>query len=142
MAEGAVGPVGRERLADEPPGRAFGALLEAVDPQLRPVCEALRETISELHAGFVEVVWLGRHTASYGIGPKKLSEHYAAIAPQGSQVRLGFYRGAFLNDPGHLLAGKGPRSRHVPIADLESARSIALKHLIRQAISERLAARA
>ncbi|MBC8058747.1 MAG: DUF1801 domain-containing protein [Rhizobiales bacterium] len=121
---------------------SFAELLEVIDPPLRPIFEALRGTISELHAGLVEVVWLRQHTVSYGIGPKKLSEHYAAISPQGAHVRLGFYRGAFLNDPGHLLAGKRPCSRHVVIADVESARSAALMHLLRQAISERLAARA
>lgn len=118
----------------------FAELLDAIDAPLRPICEALRETIAEVHASFVEVVWRRQRIASYGIGPKKLSEHYVSIAPYPSHVNLGFYRGAFLNDPDGLLEGKGNRLRHVKIDDRTVAHSGELKHLIRQAISERLAA--
>jgi hypothetical protein len=118
----------------------FAELLDALGAPLRPICEALRETISEVHGSFVEVVWRRQRIASYGIGPKKMSEHYAYIAPYRSHVNLGFYRGAFLNDPEGLLEGKGKRLRHLEISDAGSANSAALKHLIRQAISERLAA--
>lgn len=119
----------------------FARLLEAANPRLRPICEALRNTLAELHAGFVEVVWQRQRVASYGIGRKKLSEHYAYIAPLASQVKVGFYRGAFLNDPHALLMGRGPRSRHVLLDDVDAARDEAIKHLLRQSISERLASR-
>ncbi|MEP7099019.1 MAG: DUF1801 domain-containing protein [Burkholderiales bacterium] len=120
---------------------AFAELLATIDPALRPICDALRDALIELHAGAVEIVWQRQRVASYGVGPKKLSHHYAFIAPLASHVKLGFYRGAFLNDPHGLLVGRGPRSRHVVLTDVESARSEALKHLLRQSISERLAAR-
>lgn len=94
-----------------------------------------------LHAGVTEVVWPLRRAASYGIGTRVLSEHYAEIAPRDVGVRLGFYRGAFLNDPAQLLRGTGPRRRHVFLPDVDSTASPALLHLLRQAISERLAAR-
>ena len=116
-------------------------LLGTVDPAMRPIFDAIRATLTELHAGAVEIVWPRQRVASYGIGPRKLSDHYAFIAPLATHVKLGFYRGAFLNDPHKLLVGRGPRSRHIALNDVESARSEALKHLVRQSISERLAAR-
>ena len=118
----------------------FAELLEELEAPLRPICEALRQTIAEVHASFVEVVWRRQRIASYGVGPKKMSEHYLYIAPYRSHVNLGFYRGAFLNDPEGLLEGKGKRLRHAKISDAGLANSAELKHLIRQAISERLAA--
>ena len=118
----------------------FAELLEELEAPLRPICEALRQTIAEVHASFVEVVWRRQRIASYGVGPKKMSEHYLYIAPYRSHVNLGFYRGAFLNDPEGLLEGKGKRLRHIKIDAAGLADSAELKHLIRQAISERLAA--
>jgi len=117
----------------------FAELLADIEAPLRPVCAALRETISEVHGAFVELVWRRQCIASYGVGPKKMSEHYAFIAPQHTHVDLVFYRGVFLNDAEGLLHGKGERQRHVRVDDAASARSAQLKHLIRQAISERLA---
>ena len=119
----------------------FTELLDVLDAPLRPICEALRETIAEVHASFIEVVWRRQRIASYGVGPKKMTEHYLYIAPYASHVNLGFYRGAFLNDPAGLLEGKGKRLRHVKVDDAGLARSNGLKRLIRQAISERLAGR-
>ncbi len=119
----------------------FAELLQSVDPELHLICETLRGSITSLHENVVEVAWRRQLVASYGIGPKKLSEHYAFIAPQRSHVQFGFYRGAFLNDPGGLLEGKGAMSRYVKVHDPAMAASPQLKHLIRQAISERLASR-
>lgn len=116
--------------------------MEAVDPELHRICETLRASIASVHKDVVEVAWRRQRVASYGIGPKKSSEHYAYIAPQRSHVNMGFYRGAFLNDPNGLLEGKGAMSRHVKIHEPVLAASPELKKLIRQAISERLAARA
>jgi hypothetical protein len=118
----------------------FEELLEALDAPLRPICAALRQTITEVHGSFVEVVWRRQRIASYGVGPKKMTQHYLYIAPYRSHVNLGFYRGAFLNDPAGLLEGKGKRLRHIKVDDAGLADSAELKHLIRQAISERLAA--
>ena len=119
----------------------FAELLQSVDPKLHLICETLRSSITSLHRNVVEVAWRRQLVASYGIGPKKSSEHYAFIAPQSSHVRIGFYRGVFLNDPGGLLEGKGAMSRYVKVHDSALATSPQLKHLIRQAISERLASR-
>ena len=55
----------------------------------------------------LEVVRLGDRAATYGVGPKKMSEHFCYIAPQKYYVNLGFMYGADLPDPNGLLEGSG-----------------------------------
>lgn len=115
----------------------FEDILVNAEPELRPVCEALRHLIASLHEGFVEVVWPKHRIASYGVGPKKMTEHYAYIGEQGSHVNLGFYHGASLADPEGLLEGTGKELRHVKLRDVAAAKSDAVTALLREAISER-----
>ena len=115
----------------------FEDILVDAQPELRPVCEALRHLIISLHTDFVEIVWPKHRIASYGIGPKKMTEHYAYIGLQGSHVNLGFYHGASLPDPEGLLEGTGKELRHVKLRDVAAAQSEAVATLLREAISER-----
>jgi hypothetical protein len=53
------------------------------------------------------------------------------IAPQKKgYVNFGFFFGANLPDPEHLLAGKGKRMRHVKVRSGEEAKDHALEELI------------
>ena len=115
----------------------FDDILASASPVLRPVCVALRRTIASLHAEFTQVVWAGQRIASFGIGPKKMSEHYAYIAVYSAHVNLGFYRGSALVDRAGLLEGTGARLRHISFRDAPSARNPAVAALLRQAIAER-----
>ena len=89
-----------------------------------------------MHKDFHEVIWSTQRIASYGIGPKKMSEHYAYIALHSKHVNLGFYRGATLKDRADLLEGAGKKLRHVNIHDGPSARNPAIATLLRAAIAE------
>jgi len=115
----------------------FDDILVDAQPDLLPVCEALRHLIVSLHEGFVEIVWPKQRIASFGVGPKKMTEHYAYIGVQGSHVNLGFYHGASLADPEGLLEGTGKELRHVKLRDVAAAKSDAVTALLREAISER-----
>ena len=115
----------------------FEDILAVARPELRPVCQALRSQIASLHGGFVEVVWPRQKIASFGVGPRKMTDHYACIAVQASHVNLGFYRGASLPDPAGLLEGTGKNLRHVKLRDVPAARSAAVTELLRQAIADR-----
>jgi hypothetical protein len=64
----------------------FEDILVNAQPELRRVCESLRDLVASLHEGFVEVVWPKHRIASYGVGPKKMTEHYAYVGVQGSHV--------------------------------------------------------
>ncbi len=122
--------------ANETHGR-FDDILVAAAPTLRPVCEALRALVRSLDHDFVEVVWARQKIASFGVGPRKMSEHYVYIAVQRSHVNLGFYHGVSLRDPRGLLEGTGKALRHVKIPDLAAAANPALAALVQEAIAER-----
>ena len=62
-----------------------------------------------MHRDFLEVVWPRQKIASFGVGLKKMTEHYAYIAVLGGHVNLGFYHGASLSDPAGLLEGAGKK---------------------------------
>ncbi len=115
----------------------FTDILAIARPDLRAICESLREQIASLHHGFVEVVWPKQKIASFGVGPRKMTEHYAYIAVQESHINLGFYHGTSLADPKGLLEGAGKELRHVKLRDIVSSEDPAVTALLRQAIAER-----
>ena len=53
-----------------------------------------------------------------------------------AHVNVGFYAGAFLNDPRDLLVGNGKRMRHVKISPVISLDSNALTELVGLAYSD------
>jgi hypothetical protein len=116
---------------------AFNDILVNATPELRAICKSLRRVIASLHKNFVEVVWPRQKIASFGVGPKKMTEHYAYIAVLGSHVNLGFYHAASLTDPSGLLEGTGRNLRHVKLRDVASAKSPAVISLLREAIADR-----
>ena len=116
----------------------FDDILVIATPQLRPICMLLRAEIASMHKRFVEVVWPKQKIASFGIGSKKMTEHYAYIALHGSYVNLGFYHGAALPDPENLLEGVGKKLRHVKIRDVSSAKAPAVLALLSAAIADRM----
>ena len=115
----------------------FNDVLKTARPELRPICESLRSVITSLHKDFVEIVWPRQRIASFGIGPSKMTEHYAYISVQSSHVNLCFYHGAWLTDPSGLLEGAGKKLRHVKLRDVTSVKRPAITALLRQAIADR-----
>ena len=126
-------------MGTNPTRGTFQEILDAASPALRPVCITLRSLVAAEHAGFVEVVWPNHKIASFGVGPKKMTQHYAYIAVQSSHINLGFYHGASLADPSGLLEGTGKKLRHIKIRDQASAKIGAIAKLLHQAIAERMA---
>ncbi len=53
-----------------------------------------------------------------------------------AHVSVGFFAGAFLPDPAHLLQGTGKRMRHTKISPVKSCNRDALKKLIITAYSD------
>ena len=116
---------------------SFEDIVASAKPDLRPVCVSLRRTIAALHRNVVEVAWPRQRIASFGVGPRKISEHYAYIAVHASHVNLGFYHGATLTDRAGLLEGTGTRLRHVKLREVSATRNPAVVALLRQAIADR-----
>lgn len=115
----------------------FTTVRAAAPAALRPVADFLRKLIVSLDKACVEVVWVRQKIASFGVGPKKMSQHYAYIGVHASHVNLGFYRGASLRDPAGLLEGTGKNLRHVKVRGLDEARNPAIRELLVQAIADR-----
>jgi hypothetical protein len=97
----------------------------------------LREIVLDVHPDTVEVVRLGDRAATYGLGPKKMSEGYAYIMPHKKWVNLGFYMGAFLPDPVGIMEGTGKKLRHVKVRSVEDAGRPEIRALIEEALAER-----
>lgn len=115
----------------------FAELLQITQAAQQATGIRLREIILSIHPEAVEVVRLGDRAATYGLGPKKMSEGYTYILPHTSWVNLGFFQGANLPDPDSLLEGTGKKLRHVKIRSVEAAENPAVGTLIEAALAER-----
>lgn len=86
----------------------------------------------------VEVPWPRQRVIGYGVGPKKMSEHFCYIGVYKDHVNLGFNYGAELPDPEGLLQGSGKLLRHVKISDPEDLSNSALRRLVQVASKHRM----
>ena len=85
------------------------------------------------------MVWPHQRTVGYGVGPKKMSEHYAYVAVHPRHINVGCNYGAHLDDGG-LLEGTGQNMRRTTVravGDLDDPR---LVRVLRAARRERLSA--
>jgi hypothetical protein len=115
----------------------FDDVVAGVATEVEEIARRLRALIEAIHPDAVEVPRPGERTSGYGVGPRKMSETYAYIAPQTTYVNLGFYHGVSLPDPAGLLEGTGKELRHVKIRSIEEADQPPVRHLIREALRER-----
>jgi hypothetical protein len=115
----------------------FEELLDGAAPALVDIARRLREVILSVDPTAVETVRLGDNAATYGVGPKKMTEGYAYIMPMRGYVNLGFYQGASLTDAEARLEGTGKGLRHVKIRSLDEASNPALRGLLAAALEVR-----
>src|SRR5207244_11170408 len=119
----------------------YGTFEEAVagaGDQARALAYQLRQLVAQVMPQAVEVPWPKMRMASYGVGPKKKTEHFCYISAQRDDVNLGFYYGAELPDPEALLQGTGKLLRHVKIREAKALRSRALRQLLKVASTHRM----
>ena len=115
----------------------FEDFLAITPEQLQTIATKLKEIVISLDPDTCEVVRLGDRAATYGVGPKKMSEGYVYILPYNSWVNLGFYKGADLEHPNKLLEGTGKKLRHIKMRSLEEVNRSEVRDLIIAAIEER-----
>ncbi len=94
---------------------SFDDVIVSFSLEIQELAHRLRALILEIHPEVVEVLWLKQRIAGFGVGPKKMTEHYCYIAPQSKYVNLGFNHGTSLSDPEELLKGTGKALRHVKV---------------------------
>jgi hypothetical protein len=116
----------------------FEAIVTQFDSDIRELSRLARDLIYEVLPQVVEVPWVQQKVIGYGTGPKKMSEHFAYIAPQKKHVNLGFYYGAELPDPDGLLEGTGKLLRHVKIRSKEDLQKPAVRALLQQSTQHRV----
>lgn len=124
-------------MAENPAIETFEEMVSSCTPPIQEIARRLRALVQEIDPDVVEVIWLRQQIAGYGVGPKKMSEHYTYIAPQSAHVNLGFYYGAHLPDPEGRMGGSGRNMRHVKVRSLDDAADPALKALVAAALQER-----
>ena len=113
----------------------------AFDPHVRDLASRTRSLIVDVYPEVVEVPWPRQNVAGYGIGPKKMSEHFCYIALYKDHLNLGFNQGAELPDPEGLLEGPGKMLRHKKIAEAEDLHNPALRRLLEAALDHRVSTR-
>jgi hypothetical protein len=119
----------------------FEAAVAKAGASARELAHLLRKLVIEVMPNVVEVPWPKMRMASYGVGPKKKSEHFCYISAQKEDINLGFYYGAELPDPEKLLEGTGKLLRHVKIREPQAIRARALRRLLEVASKHRMPAR-
>ena len=117
-----------------------GTFEEAIAKSSVPAQEFARQVralIVRIYPDVVMVPWKRQQTVGFGVGPKKMSEHFCYIGAYRHHVNLGFNYGADLPDPENLLEGTGKKFRKVKIDGVDQLELPALRQLIEAAIQER-----
>ena len=109
---------------------AFDEVIAQASPEIQELAHAARALLADVMPGLTEVPWARQKIAGYGVGPKKMSEHFCYIAPFKQHINLGFMYGAHLPDPDKLLQGKGKELRHIKIRHMEDLQAPAVRALV------------
>ena len=130
------GPTGCRRRgrrvtrAERPGDDGWDDLLVQLSPEVAALVDAADELIRRTDPAVVRVVWPHQKTVGYGVGPKKMSEHYAYLAVHPRHVNLGCNYGAHLDDGG-LLEGTGQNMRKMTVRTVDDLADPRLVPLLR-----------
>lgn len=119
----------------------FDEALAGSDGRVRDLATRTRALIQSVMPNVVEVPWPRQKVIGYGVGPKKMSEHFCYVAVHGDHVNLGFNYGAELPDPEGLLQGPGKLMRHTQVNAPEDLSNPALRRLLEVASTHRMPAK-
>ena len=111
----------------------FEDVVAEANSEMKKIAYALRALLAEIMPNITEVPWGHQKTVGYGVGRKKMSEHFCYIAPFKNYVNLGFFYGADLPDPDGLLDGGGKLLRHIKIHSIDDLENPAIRKLIEEA---------
>ncbi|HSH79158.1 MAG TPA: DUF1801 domain-containing protein [Herpetosiphonaceae bacterium] len=118
----------------------FDEIMVDVDPHIAELALRTRTLIRDVYPVVVEVPWPKQRVIGYGVGPRKMSEHFCYISVSGNHVNLGFNYGSELPDPDHLLEGTGKLFRHVKVHGAAQLDNPALRRLLEAASRHRMPA--
>lgn len=101
--------------------------LSNLPPDLQAITRELRTVARQNMPGAHEFIY--HDAVGYSVSESPF-DRICYIAPQKGYVNFGFFFGADLPDPEHLLVGEGKRLRHVKIRSVKDAKNPALGKLI------------
>jgi hypothetical protein len=116
----------------------FDLIVSRFDPHVEELARRARALITDVYPRIVEVPWPNQNVIGYGVGPRKMSQHFCYIAVHRDHINLGFNYGSELPDPMHLLEGPGKLLRHVKIVTPEDLDNPALRQLLEAASTHRM----
>lgn len=116
----------------------FEEILATANPPARELARLARSLIESVYPGVVEVPWPRQRVIGYGVGPKKMSEHFCYISVSRDHINIGFMYGAELPDPQNLLTGTGKLLRHIRISEAGQLTDPALHELLNVASKHRM----
>lgn len=116
----------------------FEEIVAGVSPQARELARQARTLIQSVYPAVVEVPWPKQRVIGYGVGPKKMSEHFCYLSISKHHINVGFMYGAELPDPHKLLTGTGKLLRHVRITQSEELENPTLRELLKVASKHRM----
>ena len=119
----------------------FEEIVSGVSPHARQLAEQARELIRDVYPAVVEVPWPKQRVVGYGVGPKKMSEHFCYLSVSRDHINVGFMYGAELPDPEKLLEGSGKLLRHVRVTEPEQLANPSLRQLLITASKHRMPAK-
>jgi hypothetical protein len=99
-------------------------------PELQVIIRTLREIAIRSMPDAYEMIYHAALGYSFSTSP---FDRICYIAPQKNYANLGFFFGAHLDDPHHLLVGDGKRMRHIKVRSREDASNPALEQLLMEA---------
>ena len=116
----------------------FDEILASVNPEVQELARHTRHLIVSVYPGVVEVPWPKQRVIGYGVGHKKMSEHFCYISVSKNHINLGFMYGSELPDPEKLLGGEGKLLRHVRVTKPEDLERPTLRKLLEVASKHRM----
>ena len=96
-------------------------------PELKAITRELCTVARKNMPGAYEFIY--HDAVGYSVSESPF-DRICYIAPQKGYVNFGFFFGADLPDPKHLLVGEGKRLRHVKVRSVEDAKNPALRKLV------------
>ena len=118
----------------------FDEAISASTDHVKDIAQRLKELIIGIYPEVVEVPWPKQRIIGYGVGPKKMSEHFCYIGAHSEHVNLGLYYGAEIADPEGLMEGTGKKLRHVKMRKPEDVNREEIRELIKRSLEERITA--
>ncbi|PYS05342.1 MAG: hypothetical protein DMG12_08155 [Acidobacteria bacterium] len=119
------------------PPAALRRFLEPYEPMISRLFFASRKVVLEEAPEATELIYDAYNavTAAYSF-TNRLKEAFCHVAAYPKYVNVGFFRGAGLPDPEHLLAGTGTNIRHIRIATIENLQRPGMQNLVRAAVQQ------